>query len=282
MARSKYPGLQILYEVGTRRELAQSYGVSERTMYRWINRAKKEATPARQSYPGAESVAQFKGTRKQLAQAYGISERTAYRWINKARSQGTPIPSRRVSSKYPGQSILYEYGSNRELGELYNVSETTIRRWKNRAQKEAEAAGMPEEVFTPDQLPEEVFTPDQLPEEIFTEDQLPEEVITEEEPPELEKESTQLLYEALLDNEMLSEESLFYTMDHSSQLDYLKAYIEYQADMNPSRFYDKETHDFNYSTEFVATINIWGDEFETWLQRTKDLEDLDTSYIDDL
>ena len=279
MAKSKYPGLMLLNEIGTRADLAKAYGVSERTIYRWMNRAKQEATPIRQSYPGAESIAQFKGTRKQLAEAYSISERTAYRWINKARSQGAPIPSRRVSSKYPGQSILYEYGSNRELGELYNVSETTIRRWKKRAEKES--AGMPEEVFTEDQLPEEVFTPDQLPEEIFTEDQLPEEIITEE-PPELEKESTQLLYEALLDNEMLAEDSLFYTMDHSSQLDYLKAYIEYQADMNPSRFYDKETHDFNYSTEFVATINIWGDEFETWLQRTKDLEDFDTSFMDDL
>ena len=39
---AKYPGMQILYEVGTRKELAASYGVSERTVYRWLNRAAAE------------------------------------------------------------------------------------------------------------------------------------------------------------------------------------------------------------------------------------------------
>ena len=167
MARSKYPGIQILYEVGTRQELAQSYGVSERTMYRWLNKAKAQ-TKERQEYPGAGPIARFKGTRKELAEKYNISERTAYRWLKKARESGADIPSRQAKSKYPGTAILDERGTNKNIGDRYGVSEATIRRWKNRARSDAEAAGMPTEILTPDQLPQEIFTPDQLPEEIIT------------------------------------------------------------------------------------------------------------------
>ena len=39
---TKYPGFMILNEIGTRAELARAYGVSERTIYRWLNRAAKE------------------------------------------------------------------------------------------------------------------------------------------------------------------------------------------------------------------------------------------------
>ena len=116
MARSKYPGIQILYEVGTRAELAESYGVSERTMYRWLNKAKAE-TRERQQYPGAKRVANFKGTRKELAAKYNISERTAYRWLNKARSEGADVPSRQARSKYPGAVILEETGTNKSIGD---------------------------------------------------------------------------------------------------------------------------------------------------------------------
>ena len=88
---TKYPGIQILHELGTRTELAQIYKVSERTIYRWLAKAAKESgiTPElKTKYPGAKKIEKFKGTRKQLAAKYGVSERTVYRWINKARAEG--------------------------------------------------------------------------------------------------------------------------------------------------------------------------------------------------
>lgn len=278
MAKSKYPGFQILYEIGTRAELAESYGVSERTMYRWLNKAKAETAPKRQSYPGAEAIANFKGTRKELAQTFGISERTAYRWLNKAKAQGANIPSRQRVSQYPGMDILSEQGSNVAIGKRYGVSEATVRRWKKIA-----AAGMPEEVFTPDQLPEEVFTPDQLTEEITFEEPEQEEQPEQEEGPNLDneyeefsdedKEQIKILRDLLLDSDQFAEDSAFLGLDLETQQKYLMAYIAYQNDMDPGRFYNKEIHDFDYSPEFVSTINMWGDEFESWLSMMRDLEE---------
>lgn len=279
MARSKYPGLMLLNEIGTRADLAKSYGVSERTIYRWMDRARKEAAPVRQSYPGAETIAQFKGTRKQLAEAYGISERTAYRWINKAKSQGAPIPSRQVKSKYPGQSILYEYGTNRELGDLYNVSETTIRRWKTRAQKEA--AGLPEEIYTPDQLPEEVFTPDQLPEEVITTEELPEmpeEVITDDSD---ELVNAADLAESLIEFDKIKPDSEFFKLDTQQRAEYIYSYIQYQSQNNPELYYAVEVLGMtDLDAESVATLNIWGDSFETWLTEQITLDSYNPDWLD--
>jgi len=271
MARSKYPGIQILYEVGTRQELAQSYGVSERTMYRWLNKAKSQ-TKERQEYPGAGPIARFKGTRKELAEKYNISERTAYRWLKKARESGADIPSRQAKSKYPGLAILDERGTNKSIGDRYGVSEATIRRWKNRAQSEAEAAGMPSEVLTPDQLPQEIFTPDQLPEEILTE---PESVLDDELEDLLGEESTEYesftsindLVEDVINLDVLTPDSIFMGLEKEKQREYMYAYIKYQSQHNKDLYYWVEKVGMSdIPAEDIASLNIWGDSFETFVQ----------------
>ena len=274
MARSKYPGIQILYEVGTRQELAQSYGVSERTMYRWLNKAKSQ-TKERQEYPGAGPIARFKGTRKELAAKYNISERTAYRWLKKARESGADIPSRQAKSKYPGTAILDERGTNKSIGDRYGVSEATIRRWKNRARSDAEAAGMPTEVLTPDQLPQEIFTPDQLPEEIISE---PESVLDDEledllgeEPEEYKDYDTFTnvgdLVEDVINMDVLSPDSEFLNLDPTVQREYMYAYIKYQSQHNKDLYYWVEKVGMSdIPSEDIASLNIWGDSFETFVQ----------------
>lgn len=136
--KKSYPGSFILNEVGTRAEMARAYGVSERTIYRWLNKAAKESglTPKMSitNYPGASKVARFKGTRKELAQKYGVSERTAYRWLNKARAE--IAAKKQGRSAYPGVSILYETGSNKDLAAKYGVSTRTISKWKAKAETE--------------------------------------------------------------------------------------------------------------------------------------------------
>lgn len=274
MARSKYPGIQILYEVGTRQELAQSYGVSERTMYRWLNKAKSQ-TKERQEYPGAGPIARFKGTRKELAAKYNISERTAYRWLKKARESGADIPSRQAKSKYPGTAILDERGTNKSIGDRYGVSEATVRRWKNRARSESEAAGMPTEILTPDQLPQEIFTPDQLPEEIITE---PESVLGDdledllgEEPEEYKDYDTFTnvgdLVDDVINMDVLSKNSAFLGLDPMVQREYMYAYIKYQSQNNKDLYYWVEKVGMSdIPSEDIASLNIWGDSFETFVQ----------------
>lgn len=283
MARSKYPGIQILYEVGTRQELAQSYGVSERTMYRWLNKAKSQ-TKERQQYPGAGPISRFKGTRKELAAKYNISERTAYRWLKKARESGADIPSRQAKSKYPGIAILDERGTNKSIGDRFGVSEATIRRWKNRAQSEAEAAGMPTEIFTPDQLPQEIFTPDQLPEEIITE---PESVLDDELEDLLGEESTEYesftsindLVEDVINLDILSPDSVFLGLDKETQREYMYTYIKYQSQHNKDLYYWVEKVGMSdIPSEDIASLNIWGDSFETFVQEQIALDEYNDNW----
>lgn len=143
---TKYPGSFIINEVGTRKELAGIYGVSERTIYRWLNRAAKESGLSphpKKTAPTPAELAAFKGTRAQLAANYGVSPRTAYRWLAKARAQqDTTIPggsglSRTVRSKYPGVEILNVSGTNKQLADLYDVSPRTVSRWKRKAKIES-------------------------------------------------------------------------------------------------------------------------------------------------
>ena len=240
---TKYPGSFILNEIGTRKELAASYGVSERTIYRWINKARaetgeKKPKPRR---PRQSTLENFQGTRKELAKKYGVSERTVYRWLEKAKKQGADIPSRQKK-------------------------------------KIAKDMGLPEEIITPDMLPQEIYTPERLPEEIITPDMLPEEVDFEE-PGEDEK-NIEILTDMLAENEQLNADSIFYDLSMEERQQYVNAYIEYQSDLDPGAFYDKETHDFNYSPDFVSTINIWGDTFETWLANMRDLESFGDVWLD--
>ena len=267
---SKYPGFQILYEVGTRAELAQSYGVSERTLYRWLAKAAKETgtTPElKTKYPGAKKIEKFKGTRKQLAMKYGVSERTVYRWINKARSQGAAPQSRLPKSKYPGTNILLEEGTNREISDRYNVSIRTIQRWKKKAEKEvAGETTTQEEINTP----EEISTPEEE-QQRFEEEFYQEEAQTDETQTDEKDEKEQLLEQInqiLLDNPFLvSESSIFRDLLPEEQTQYLDAYIQYQYDLDEHQFYDPETHTMNFDPDFVSNINIWGDEFEEWVNK---------------
>lgn len=286
MTRSKYPGIQILYEVGTRQELAQSYGVSERTMYRWLNKAKSQ-TKERQQYPGAGPIARFKGTRKELAAKYNISEHTVYRWLKKARESGADIPSRQAKSRYPGTAILDERGTNKSIGDRFGVSEATVRRWKNRARSEAEAAGMPTEILTPDQLPQEIFTPDQLPEEIITE---PESVFGDdlddllgEEPEEYKDYDTFTnvgdLVDDIINMDKLSPDSAFLGLDPMVQREYMFAYIEYQSQHNKDLYYWVEKIGVtDIPSEDIASLNIWGDSFETFIQEQIALDEYSDSW----
>ena len=276
MARSKYPGLGVLYELGTKADIAKSYGVSERTVYRWLNKAKAEIAPKRQSYPGAQAISQFRGTRKELAQKFGISERTAYRWLNKAKAEGANIPSRQRISQFPGVGILEESGSNVALGRKYDVSEATIRRWKKQA-----AAGLPEEILTPEQLPEEIYTPDQLPEEIITPEMLPEEIITEE--PDNELVNAGELADVLQEFDKISPDSEFLKLDKQKQSEYIYSYIKYQSQHDPELYYSVEVIGMtDLNPESVATLNIWGDTFETWLSEQMALDAYNPDWLDNL
>ena len=251
---TNYPGSYILNEIGTRKELAAAYGVSERTIYRWLDKARKETgeKKSKPRRPRQSTLENFKGTRKELAKKYGVSERTVYRWLNKARDNGANIPSR---------------------------------------QKKKKDAGMPEEIFTPDQMPEEIITPDQLPEEIFTADQLPEEIITPDQIDQEDENNNEfavdehgsdllILNNLLYDNELIAGDSVFNSFDKLKQIQFLDAYIKYQDDLDHDKFYNKETHDFDYSPDFVSTINIWGDEFESWVRREEGLEEFGEVWLD--
>ena len=134
---SKYPGSFIINEVGTVGDLATVYGVSERTIYRWLNKATKESgirPHKKHKTPRPSTLVNFKGTRKQLAKKYGVSESTVYWWIKHAKAGGTDIPSRRQGSKYPGDETIINLLTNtpmttKEMAEKFGVSTRTIGRW---------------------------------------------------------------------------------------------------------------------------------------------------------
>lgn len=278
MAKSKYPGIQILYEVGTRQELAQSYGVSERTMYRWLNKAKSQ-TKERQQYPGAGPISRFKGTRKELAEKYNISERTAYRWLKKARESGADIPSRQAKSKYPGTAILDERGTNKSIGDRFGVSEATIRRWKNRALAEEAAIGTPSEPVPIGEIPQEEFGPEE-PESILGEDL---EDILGEEPEEYQDYETFTnvgdLVDDIINMDKLSPDSEFLKLDPNIQREYMYAYIKYQSQHNKDLYYWVEKIGMSdIPSKDIASLNIWGDSFETFVQEQIALDEYEASW----
>lgn len=141
---AKYPGSFIINEVGTRKELADIYGVSERTIYRWLDRAGKESglsPKPKQRRPRLSTLENFKGTRKELARKYGVSERTAYRWLEKAKKQGASITPRAKKTKYPGAQVIQnilqnEAVTNKEIANRFDVPVNTVRSWIRRAKME--------------------------------------------------------------------------------------------------------------------------------------------------
>lgn len=295
MAKSKYPGIKLLNEIGTKKDIAAAYGVSERTIYRWQNKAKAESGE-RQQYPGAKAISKFKGTRKELAKKYNVSERTAYRWVNKAKAQGAPIESRRQKSKYPGTAILEEEGTNRTIADRYNVSKSTIQRWKQKAQKEL-SFEMPEEIITPEAEDNNLDIDKNIKadfEQDETEEDFEDETKEDFGEPEFDdftdedfkskkdKDTNELLRDLLFDNDQIRSDSIFRRYDDSKQKELLQAYIDYQFDLNPNQFYNKDIHDFDFTPEFTSTINMWGDEFETWLKRLEGLTDFEDDWLNDL
>lgn len=306
---AKYPGSFILNEIGTRKEIAGLYGVSERTIYRWLNKAAKESgiTPKpKKSMPAPHALASFKGTRKQLAAKYGVSERTAYRWLAKARSSSN-IPSgslnRVKTSKYPGTNILNIPGKIKDLADQFGVSERTISRWRHRARLE-EAATRPEQQpprqeqprqQTFEEFTEEAYHPENLieppeveqPETVFEEPiEAPEiedigepwEVPETPEPifedlgltPEL-VDDLRTIGEIIIDEDLLLQNSIFISLSDTDKVIYMSAYIQYQLDKNPYLFYNKKTGEIvDTSPEHLMELNIWGNEFESFIQEYQD------------
>lgn len=265
---ANYPGSQILFEVGTRKELASIYGVSERTIYRWMNKAKSEtgATPVKARRPRSSTLANFKGTRKELAKKYKVSERTIYRWLAAAKDKGVNIESRSKTSKYPGPEILASTKTNKKLAEEYDVSIRTINRWKNHARQEL----TPEEFTPTEQTPQGTVeetpeAPIESPEEIF---EVPDTV--DDEYADLDMNPRQIddllaISDMLSEQELLSPDSMFNQLTGAEKVTYISKYIEYQMDYNPQLFYDKESGEFRTDPDWLQGLNIWGDEFEEWV-----------------
>lgn len=256
----KYPGAFLLNEYGTNKELAKIYGVSERTIYRWKNKAQKEtgAKPKKATRPRLSTLQKFKGTRKELAKKYNVSERTAYRWLAGAREKGVDIPLRTKKPKYIGAEILLDDGTNKQLADKYGVSERTISRWKRRARAEVEELE-PFEV-----LPPEPETETATDEDFFTENFTDEETYDKT---STVQESLKEINKIIIDNGLINKDSLFKDLGTQTQLRYLQEYFEFQKEYNPWRFYevfgDKDIH--YEDPEGMAMVNIWGDEFEMWL-----------------
>lgn len=284
---AKYPGAFIINEVGTRKELAGLYGVSERTIYRWLNKAAKEsgqkARPA-QKRPRLKTLEKFTGTRKQLAKKYGVSERTAYRWIQKARTQGADIPTRKDRSKYPGPGILEDKRSSKRIAEELGVSRSTVNRWKRKARQETipeiilppvveqpqqtprplEDIGEPWEVLPPD---EDIGEPWEVPE--------PEDVGEPWEVPEpdiSQKAEDQIrdIINYIFELDLIDANSAFMELSKIEQIIYLNEYFTYQIDKDPYAFYKPGSRSEPYDIplndpEAMASADIWGDEFENWL-----------------
>ena len=263
--KTKYPGSNILYEYGTLKELASSWGVSERTISRWKNKAMAETgMKPKSKKPKLSTIAKFKGTRKELAKKYNISERTAYRWLNKAREKGLEVEDRKNKNKYPGVSILYEYGTLKELASIYGVSERTISRWKARAKAEQEPEAPIIETFETPEIEEPKITEEDYQEQIndFLESISP---LTQEEYDEEIKDYSEQIIDILTSKGVISEDSLFYDLSPEDKNEYIQAYIDFKNTDNPRTFYNPETGETDLSPDFVTNVNIWGDEFEQWL-----------------
>ena len=269
---AKYPGSMIVHEYGTVSEIASSYGVSERTIYRWKAKARSELgiKASESKKPSLKQVSKFKGTRKELAAKYGISERTAYRWLAKARENGLDV-TRKNTARYPGLGADLE-GKLKDVAEKYGVSERTISRWKKRQEVEKQDL---EEILSPDNIPEEFQPTAEAVEQPAVEDISDQEY--EEDISDLEENLSRETLDNLrgisdiLDSEdLLVEGSIFHNLTTKEKLQYLDAYIQYQYDLDEHQFYNEAEHTMDFSPDFLSTINIWGEEFEEWAQKQFD------------
>lgn len=300
---AKYPGAFIINEVGTRKDLASLYGVSERTIYRWLAKASKESglTPkAKATRPRPSTLVNFKGTRKQLAKKYGVSERTAYRWLAQAKAKGSQIPSRQNISKYPGAETIANQvlggKTNRQIAEDYNISRSTASRWVRKARLETgeplprgrrnmprpltpDTAPTDEDIFneqdTDAYTPENMIEPPEFePEEIFEEPIEDTEAAEDfSEFDEWELSNLNEIISSLKDN-VLPEDHMFNNLTALEQARYIDAYLKWQYGKDEHQFYDESTHRMMYdpdspemtSPAFISNLDLWGEDFEDWLQ----------------
>lgn len=284
---AKYPGQFIINEVGTRKELAELYGVSERTIYRWLNKAAAESGAPRirkSNKPSVSKLSSFKGTRKQAAQKFGVSERTIYRWMNDAKLSGTSTTQK---SKYFGPDILNLKGTNKQLAVQFGVSDRTISRWKAKARLEIRGLTPPTNNPAPlnteeliDQQTADAYAPENMeaPPEIFEEPVFEQPIDMSEDliPDEFEDYADfdisdemfgnlKGIYQQIEDNSLVPDGSIFNTLTYKEKMLYINNYLMYQYDQDPSQFYDPVTHKFRFDTEWVTNyIDIWGDEFDEW------------------
>lgn len=268
---ANYPGSFILYEYGTASELAKSYGVSERTIFRWKAKARKEEgikSPSPKK-PSLKTISKFKGTRKQLAAKYGISERTAYRWLAKAKAQGLDT-ARKSRMPYPGMGADLE-GKIKDVAQKYGVSERTVSRWKKRQEIEKQDL---EEILSPDNIPEEFKPLEEAPDQPYAEEPIDE---FEEDLSDIEQNMSQETFDNLKgiadilgSEDLLVDGSIFHDLTLKEKLQYLDAYIQYQYDLDEHQFYNEAEHKMDFSPDFMSTINIWGEEFEEWAQKQFD------------
>lgn len=219
---------------GTRKQLAKKYGVSERTIYRWLNKAKEKGTEIesrqqRSRYPGP-AILDEQGTNKELADKYGVSTRTISRWRSRALMESGPW----------------------EVPE-YNPEEKDAKQW-----------GLPDdeplwEVPEPEEeQPWEVPEPEEPPEfddytgqKDFSQDTL---------------DDLKALTNLVLDNDLLvGSGSLWFTLNYNEKIEILNEYVEKRVTEDPELFYNEETGEIDLTPEFVSTVNIWGSQFEKFL-----------------
>lgn len=301
----KYPGAFILNEVGTRKELADIYGVSERTIYRWLNKAADETgvkLTVKNRRPRLSTLEKFTGTRKQLAKKYGVSERTVYRWLNKASLEGKNV-SRRQRSKYPGPGIIADNRTTKEIAADLGVTPRTVSRWKAKARLETahtpqptqeppatpqdttpplEDIGEPWEVPEPEDVGEPWEVPE--PEDIGEPWEVPEPEYSWKEDYEEDYEIPKFRFDEIVDIanllhdvNLIEEDNPFWNLDPLTRILYLDEYIQYQAEHNPKAFYEV-SREFGYipydDPELMAMVNIWGEEFDNWLTEKVDIDNL--------
>jgi transposase len=217
---------------GTRKELAKKYGVSERTVYRWINKAKEKGAEitgrSTSKYPGS-SILDERSTNKELAKKYGVSERTIYRWKKRAWNEAEP----------------------------WEVPEP-----ENKPESNQPKAPEPENIETPE--PEEIESdePWEVPD---IEEEYFDEYTGNKDFSDDQLNDLKALNGLLIDNDLIDPNSLFMQASFSQRMDLLDKYIEKRVNEDPELFYNEETGEIDTSPEFVSTVPIWGNEFEKFL-----------------
>ncbi len=219
---------------GTRKQLAKRYGVSERTVYRWIAAAKEKGTEIesrekRSKYPGP-AILDEPGTNKEIAGRYGVSPRTIQRWRSRALLESRPW----------------------EVPE-YNPEEKVAKQWGEPETEE------PWEVPEPEtEEPWEIPEPEEPP--------IYDEYTGQKDFSDGLLDDLKALTNLVIDNDLLvGSGSLWFTLNYNEKIEILNEYIEKRVTEDPELFYNEETGEVDMSPEFVSTVNIWGSQFEKFL-----------------